>query len=95
MGKIKNNSQGRKRNSFKTSVIIFIPLLLILFGSSLAFGALSQEPNKQILEKAFKIQMPFIENQGQISDEQVRFYAKTFGGAVYVTERRRDGLLLY
>jgi hypothetical protein len=92
MGKIKNNSQGRKRNSFKSSVIIFIPLLLILFGSSLAFGALSQEPNKQILEKAFKIQIPFIENQGQIADEQVRFYAKTFGGAIYVT---KEGEMVY
>jgi hypothetical protein len=92
MGKIKNNSQSQKRNSFKSSVIIFIPLLLILFGSSLTFGALDQEPNKKILEKAFKIQMPFIENQGQIADEQVRFYAKTFGGAIYVT---KEGEMVY
>jgi hypothetical protein len=92
MGNIKNNSQGQKRNSFKTSVVIFIPLLLILFGGSLASGALNQESNKQILEKAFKIQIPFIENQGQIADEQVRFYAKTFGGAIYVT---KEGEMIY
>jgi Leucine-rich repeat (LRR) protein len=87
MGKIKNNPKGRKRNPVKTSVVIFIPLLLILFGSNLAFGALNQESNKQVLEKAFKIQMPFIENQGQISDEHVRFYSKIFGGTVYVTDK--------
>ena len=87
MGKIKNNSQGRKRNSFKRSVIFFIPVLLVLIGGTLAFGVPGQESNKQVLEKAFKIQMPFIENQGQISDEHVRFYAKTFGGALYVTDK--------
>ena len=64
MGKIKNNSQDRKGNPLKGSVVIFITLLLILFGSSLAFGALSQEQKKQVLEKAFKIQMPFVENHG-------------------------------
>ncbi len=36
--------------------------------------------------------MPFIENQGQIADEQVRFYAKTFGGAIYVT---KEGEMVY
>jgi hypothetical protein len=87
MGKIKNDSQGRKRNPYKGSVVIFITLLLILFGGSLAFGALDKEPNKQVLEKAFKIQMPFIANEGQISDEHVRFYAKTFGGTVFVTDQ--------
>ncbi len=92
MCKIKNNSQGRKRNSLKTSVIVFIPVLLVLFGSSLAFGAVDQEANKQVLEKAFKIQMPFIENQGQIPDEHVRFYSKIFGGTVFVTD---EGELVY
>ena len=98
MGKI-NNSQGRKRNSLKRQSIILIPLLLLFFGSSLAFGAVNPPDdqtknmgNKQMLEKAFKIQMPFIANQGQIADEHVRFYAKTFGGAVYVT---KEGEMVY
>ena len=30
---------------------------------------------KALMQKAVKIQIPFIENQGQISDEHVRFYA--------------------
>jgi len=34
--------------------------------------------------KFANITIPFIENQGQI-DEQVKFYAKTFAGTVYVT----------
>jgi hypothetical protein len=90
MGKI-NYLQGGRRNL----VIIFISLLLTLLLSSLAFGAINTstpEPgkvkdNKVILERAFKIQMPFIANQGQIADEHVRFYAKTFGGTVFVTDK--------
>ena len=35
--------------------------------------------------------MPFIANNGQV-DEQVRFYAKTFGGTVFVT---KDGEIVY
>jgi hypothetical protein len=31
--------------------------------------------------------MPFIDNEGQIQDERVRFYAKTFAGSVYVTNQ--------
>lgn len=68
------NLKGRR------SVIILIPLLLILLGSGLAFGALTQEPSNKILEKAFKLQMPFIVNEGQIADDSILFYVKTFGG---------------
>ena len=31
--------------------------------------------------------MPFIANEGQIGDEHVRFYATTFAGSVYVTDK--------
>jgi hypothetical protein len=73
--------KGRK------SVIILIPLLLVLVGSSLAFGAVNQGPKGGIPEKVFLIQMPFIANEGQIGDEHVRFYATTFAGTVYVTDK--------
>lgn len=83
----RNDLRGRGRNLSQRSFIFFITVLLVLLGSTLAFGALTQEPNRQILEKAFNIQMPFIANQGQIADEHVRFYAKTFGGTVFVTDQ--------
>ena len=35
--------------------------------------------------------MPFIANNGQVN-EQVRFYAKTFGGTVFVT---KEGEIVY
>ena len=99
MGKIRNNSQSLKRNPFKTMGVIFTTLVLtIFFAGTLAFGdvtpssGLDKQANKIMLEKVFKIQIPFVENQGQISDAQVRFYAKTFGGAVYVT---KEGEMVY
>ncbi len=84
-----------KRYSRRISGIVFVALLSLLLITNFAFGATkpsSTEPNKVkdnkvILEKAFKIQMPFIANQGQIADENVRFYAKTFGGTVFVTDQ--------
>ena len=40
-----------------------------------------------VIGRVSGLQMPFIENRGQIWDDSVRFYAKTFAGTVYVTER--------
>ena len=47
---------------------------------------------KGVMQKALKLQMPFIANQGQVKDQGVKFYAKTFSGAVYVT---RKGEMIY
>lgn len=40
--------------------------------------------------KIASVQVPFVPNEGQINDEQVKFYAKTFAGTVYVTG---DGII--
>ena len=45
----------------------------------------SSPANEELLQKTRSLQMPFIANSGQV-DEQVRFYAKTFGGTVFVTK---------
>jgi len=39
-----------------------------------------------IIQKAMKLRMPFIANEGQMNKE-VSFYAKTFGGTAYVTQK--------
>jgi hypothetical protein len=38
------------------------------------------------------VDVPFVENRGQITEGSVRYYAKTFGGTVFVSE---DGSLVY
>src|SRR3990167_9426080 len=40
----------------------------------------------EIIQKAQRLQMPFVANEGQI-DGHVSFYAKTFGGTVFVTKK--------
>src|SRR3990167_1986315 len=49
-------------------------------------GEISPQLDKaEFAQKTKKLQMPFIANKGQV-DEQVEFYAKTFGGTVFVTK---------
>jgi hypothetical protein len=56
-------------------------------------GSVAKDENKRsILNKVHSLQIPFIENKGQINDEGVKYYAKTFGGTVFIT---RDGNLAY
>ncbi len=64
--------------------------LLIMFVPVFAFaGTQSIEGvNKEVLmKKVSGLQMPFIENRGQIRDKTVKFYANTFAGTVYVTDK--------
>jgi hypothetical protein len=45
-----------------------------------------------ILSKAYSIQVPFMENKGQVNSADVRFYANTLGGTIFVEE---NGTLTY
>src|SRR3989304_4544454 len=45
----------------------------------------------EFAQKTRKLQIPFIANNGQV-DDRVKFYAKTFGGTVFVT---KDGEIVY
>jgi len=66
----------------KIVMFFFLPFLLM---SGTAFADAKQPMlEKKALEKLGGISMPFIKNEGQSAGE-VGFYAKTFGGTVYVT----------
>ena len=68
-----------------SSLVMLAPALLLA-------GNNAVKPSKEeVVQKAQGLQMPFIANEGQV-DEQVKYYAKTFSGTVYVT---RDGDILY
>jgi hypothetical protein len=56
-------------------------LMVLCLGTALA-GKIPEESN----QKLKGVRVPFIMNQGQM-DQQVRFYAKTFSGTVYVTDQ--------
>jgi hypothetical protein len=62
------------------------------FLSSPSVEDLSMESSQKILNKAYLTHIPFIENRGQIEDESLKYYAKTFAGTVFV---RGDGQIVY
>jgi len=79
-----------KENSNKSSFKNSIPQSTIQYLSSTSTG----EPKldkAEFVQKTKKLQIPFIDNNGQV-DKQVRFYANTFGGTVFVT---KDGEIVY
>lgn len=57
--------------------------------ATIVHGRQSEISNQK---SAISFQVPFIQNQGQIADSQMLFYARTFGGTVYVTA---EGQLVY
>ena len=44
---------------------------------------------KEIIKKVTAIPVSFIENKGQIDNHEIKFYARTFAGTVFVTEQGR------
>ncbi|CAD7781315.1 Beta-propeller repeat protein [Candidatus Methanoperedenaceae archaeon GB50] len=74
----------------KAAITAFI--LLFIFNYSAIGSVVKEKDKKEILNKAYTLKIPFIENKGQIKGESVKYFAKTFGGAVFVT---KDGKLVY
>jgi len=74
--------------------ITILTFFFILFSFTYsAMGSVVKEKDKrEILNKVYTLKIPFIENKGQIKDKSVRYYAKTFGGTVFIT---KDGKLVY
>ncbi len=78
----------------KRCFVLGIALGLLFSGTALAVtGGESQiantaadESNSKIPSKVYSLQIPFIENKGQI-DEKVRFYVNTFAGTVFITDK--------
>ncbi len=67
----------------------FLFLLIILLSTS-AFAKVDSKANMDknaLMKKVSGLQIPFIENQGQIKDKSVKFYAKTFAGTIFVTDK--------
>ncbi|MCX6991792.1 MAG: PQQ-binding-like beta-propeller repeat protein [Kiritimatiellaeota bacterium] len=62
--------------------------LFVLAGLTFASIASAEAGRQSAIinqQSAIPLSVPFIQNQGQVADSQVLFYARTFGGTVYVT----------
>ena len=75
-----------------TATIGTFLFILFCFTSSTMGSVAKDENRREILNRVHSLQIPFIENAGQIKDKSVKYYAKTFGGTVFIT---RDGNLVY
>jgi hypothetical protein len=67
-----------------------------MFFTGKALAGLNEKPQilpskSDMIEKTKRLHIPFIANEGQM-DERVAFYARTFGGTVFVT---KDGQIVY
>jgi hypothetical protein len=78
-------------NPFKSHlcVLSFIAFPLLFTPVLTANEPATKPTNQEFKQKTAKLHMPFIANNGQV-DEQVIFYAKTFGGTVFVTKEGKD-----
>jgi len=72
--------------------VFCVMLSLFIFNYSAMGSVVKEKDKKEILNKAYTLRIPFIENKGQIKDESLRYYAKTFGGTLFIT---KDGKLVY
>ncbi len=59
----------------KTTIKIMGFLFIYLFISTSTFASVEIDKNA-VMKKVSGLQIPFIENQGQVKDKSVRFYAK-------------------
>jgi len=59
---------------------------------SSAYAVTTNQNKSQILTNIKKLQIPFIENVGQVGNKDVKYYAKTFAGTVFIT---KDGQIIY
>ncbi|MBI5374272.1 MAG: SBBP repeat-containing protein [Candidatus Schekmanbacteria bacterium] len=71
-------------------ITILVALLIVIVAFLLfpffVFSATLPDDTK-LMVRASKLQIPFVENNGQMKDKSVKFYASTFAGNVYVTEK--------
>ena len=71
----------------------FIFIFSILVSSVVLAENVSKDlKNEQVFKQMHGIRVPFVENKGQIKNDDVKFYAKTFSGNVFVDE---NGFLSY
>ena len=72
---------------------ILISLAILFSSGYTAYGSFNKQENKkELLNKAYSMQIPFIENIGQIRAENAGYYAKVKGGTVFIT---KDGEIIY
>ena len=74
------------------SALVFSLVFVAFFLTSASDEDFAIESAQVFQNEANSIQIPFIENKGQLEDGSLKYYAQTFSGTVFVTE---DGQIVY
>ncbi|MEW6002757.1 MAG: hypothetical protein AB1638_08955 [Nitrospirota bacterium] len=77
--------------SIKSGFLFLIGLILFWALPSFAGVDVNESEKLRITSHIAKLGIPFVTNEGQ-TDEKVRFYARIFGGTVFIT---KDGETVY
>ena len=82
-----------KRNTWHLCITLLSIITVVPMWAELSRGAVKVSESKvfdqykqKTLKKVSTLHIPFIANEGQV-DEEVGFYARTFGGTIYVTQK--------
>ena len=69
-------------------------MVVIMLFPAVVFASKTPDDVKKtkLLNKAYRMSVPFIENRGQVGSNEVSFYANTFGGTLFV---EKSGVLTY
>ena len=67
----------------KATILFFIALFLF---TTIASGAVPKKNEPELMTKANRITIPFVENKGQLEDSKILFYSNTFAGRVSVNK---------
>jgi len=75
----------------RAAVFSFLTLMILGLTGVAAPPVLAGETVLPVTDSEVKanlatVQIPFVQNEGQVGDEQVKYYAQTFAGTVFVTD---------
>jgi len=79
------------KNYLRVAVFSFLTLMILGLTGVAAPPVLAGETVMPVTDSEVQahlaaVQIPFVQNEGQVGDEQVKYYAKTFAGTVFVTD---------
>ncbi|MBM4136326.1 MAG: hypothetical protein FJ241_05765, partial [Nitrospira sp.] len=65
----------------------FLLLIVLFFIPDVSFASNGKAIDDRVKAQIGRLSIPFIENVGQVENNDVSFYAKTFGGTVFITKK--------
>ncbi|MBI5778020.1 MAG: SBBP repeat-containing protein [Planctomycetes bacterium] len=71
----------------RQSLSLLLLTIIILAGASIYAESPASDSDINIRKEASSLQIPFIQNEGQIASDDVRFYTKLFNGTVFITDK--------